>query len=117
MKCWKCKTDLPDPEFGKILFRTECDHCGAALHCCCNCKYYHPGKPNDCEIPGTDYIPDRTKSNLCEEFRLQDQNKSQLNKPSVEDIENSLFGRSSSQNNAKSSPKDKFNSLFKDEPK
>lgn len=112
MKCWNCHAELPEPEFGKLTFRAECDKCGAALHSCLNCKYYHPGMPNDCEVPGTDYIKDRSKANLCEEFKLKSES-SAASAPTAQDIENRLFGSTSEDKN-KQSPKDKFDSLFKD---
>jgi hypothetical protein len=65
MDCWNCGKVLPDQ---KITFRASCEACYADLHCCKNCKFYKPGLPNDCMVPGTDYIADRAKSNLCEEF-------------------------------------------------
>lgn len=67
MKCWTCGTILSNLE-RKISFRAECTQCGAALHCCLNCKNYAPGKPNDCSIPGTEYVRDRSANNFCEEF-------------------------------------------------
>lgn len=70
MYCWNCGKQLPVPQFNKISFRATCDFCDAALHCCKNCKYYKPGLPNDCAVPGTDFIPDRTANNFCEEFSL-----------------------------------------------
>lgn len=112
MKCWCCGANLPDPEYGKILFRAECDKCGAALHSCRNCKYYHLGKPNDCDVPGTDFIPDRTKANLCEEFKLSKPG-DQAVKPSVEEVENKLFSDGSVGDFPKPGPHDRFNSLFK----
>lgn len=113
MKCWSCKAVLADPEFGKITFRAECEKCGVALHACSNCKYFHPGRPNDCEVPGTEFIADRTKANLCEEFRLRPEGQSRVS-PCLNDIENKLFGTSSNQN-SKQSPENKFNSLFKED--
>lgn len=70
MICWKCGTQLPDPTWGKLTFRAACDKCGSDLHCCQNCKFYKPGYPNDCVVPGTEFVSDRTKSNLCEEFAI-----------------------------------------------
>lgn len=70
MHCWSCRKQLPDPAWGKITFRETCDHCGAALHCCKNCKYYKVGQPNDCLVPGTERISDKTATNFCEEFSL-----------------------------------------------
>lgn len=69
MNCWKCGKPLLDlPK--KVPFRATCDHCGAWLHCCRNCKNYQPGLPNDCKIPGTEYVPDREAGNFCEEFEI-----------------------------------------------
>lgn len=113
MKCWKCAADLPDPEFGKLLFRAECDACGAALHCCRNCKYYHPGRPNECDVPGTDFIVDRAKANLCEEFKLRAPDTAPP-KQAVSDVESRLFG-SSEAPPTNQSPQDKFRALFKDD--
>ena len=70
MDCWTCGVQLEEPLYGKISFRAECDRCGAALHCCSNCKFYKPGLPNDCMVPGTEFIADRTAANLCEEFSV-----------------------------------------------
>ena len=70
MKCWKCDFDMEDPSLGKLPFRSTCDKCGSWLHCCKNCKYYTPGLPNDCYIPGTDFVADREGCNFCEEFKL-----------------------------------------------
>jgi len=69
MRCPHCGTELPDP-FEKISFRAVCDRCGAALHSCFNCKYYKPGLSNDCAIQGTEWVPDRSVNNFCEEFSL-----------------------------------------------
>lgn len=68
MYCWKCgiKLDL----IGKVSFRASCDKCTADLHCCRNCKFYMPGKPNDCLVPGTEWVADREKANLCEDFAI-----------------------------------------------
>lgn len=89
MKCWKCSADLPDPP-GSLSFRATCDKCMAWLHCCKNCKNYKPGQPNDCLIPGTEYIADREASNFCDEFVLLGQ--APQKGPSRSDVERRLFG-------------------------
>lgn len=70
MKCWHCGADLPDPPGGKLSFRATCDKCHFWLHCCKNCKNYKPGQPNDCLVPGTEYIADREANNFCDEFEV-----------------------------------------------
>ena len=70
MNCWTCGALLDDSMGRKISFRAVCDHCLAALHCCKNCKYYKPGVSNDCLVPRTEYVADRTANNFCEEFSI-----------------------------------------------
>ena len=66
--CWNCGVLLSEFDSKKIFFRATCDHCEADLHCCQNCKYYKIGLPNDCAVPNTERVSDRTRSNFCEEF-------------------------------------------------
>lgn len=70
MYCWSCGALLSDLSYGKISFRALCEKCQAGLHCCQNCKHYKPGLPNDCAVPGTEYIADRQANNFCEDFLL-----------------------------------------------
>ncbi|HSW72447.1 MAG TPA: hypothetical protein VLG44_03450 [Chlamydiales bacterium] len=67
MKCFYCGA-LQDLAGRKVTFRASCETCGKDLHSCKNCKYYSPGKPNDCAVPGTLYISDREAYNFCEDF-------------------------------------------------
>lgn len=90
MLCWKCGVSLSDPPGGKLSFRATCDKCCAWLHCCRNCRNYKPGMANDCMIPGTEFIADRTASNFCEEFQLL--GKGPEKKASVDDVSRRLFG-------------------------
>jgi hypothetical protein len=70
MNCWKCGAKLEESSLGKISFRAICEKCHSWLHCCKNCVNYKPGLPNDCYIPGTEFISDREASNFCEEFKI-----------------------------------------------
>lgn len=69
MNCWNCGNLLSDLE-RKTSFRAICDKCYAGLHCCSNCQYYSTGRPNDCAVPGTEPISDRSANNFCEEFKF-----------------------------------------------
>ncbi len=91
MNCWKCGKDTGEKEGIKLSFRAECPSCGADLHTCRQCKYYKPGLPNDCMVPGTDYVADREKMNYCEEFKGCSPS-SRSSGPAREDIEKRLFG-------------------------
>lgn len=65
--CGALQTELP---LGKLPFRAACEKCGSPLHTCTHCRYYKPGQANDCLVPGTDPVRDRTAMNFCEEFAL-----------------------------------------------
>lgn len=66
MFCWKCRKKFEDSF--RIHFRTVCPYCDIDLHVCKNCRYYSPGKSNDCMIFGTDSVRDRELANFCDEF-------------------------------------------------
>lgn len=104
MNCWNCGASLN--LLGKVSFRAECEVCYAALHCCRNCVYYKPGLPNDCMVPNTDFIADRTKMNFCEEFKIL--GKPPEKKIDPKDISKKLFG-----DDEGNSGKRSFDDLFK----
>lgn len=88
--CWKCGYPLLAEEIFKMPFRAVCEKCDTDLHVCVNCLYYQIGKPNDCQVPGTDFIADRRKANFCEDFKL----KGSLNSSSgssIEEVSRRLF--------------------------
>ena len=68
MNCWSCGATLTISPLRKISFRETCDKCGHDLHCCLNCKFYKPGRHNDCASPGTEWVAERGKNNFCDEF-------------------------------------------------
>lgn len=88
--CWKCKKEL-DLE-GKIPFRAVCDHCGAWLHVCKNCRHHDVGRHNQCRIPDTPLISDREGANYCEDFALQLSDTTPSPGQSRAEIEKRLFG-------------------------
>lgn len=104
MDCWKCRKQV-SPVNIKIGFRAACPHCGIDQHVCKNCRYYSPGKPNDCAVPGTEPIKDREAFNFCEEFRPL----TTLPPAGTNERAKKLFGED------EIGRKKDFNSLFKDE--
>jgi hypothetical protein len=48
-----------------------CEGCDAYLHSCLNCKYYEPGRPNDCYIPNTEKVADKATCNFCDSFEFR----------------------------------------------
>lgn len=111
MNCWHCGTHLEEAPEKRLPFRAICDKCTAWLHCCKNCKNYKPGLPNDCAVPGTEYIADREACNFCEEFVLKGEKPAQQANP--DDVARRLFGESSKRPQ-KPSSKNNFDNLFND---
>jgi len=111
MICWNCGSPLTNFQ-GKLPFRSECEACHAALHCCRNCVYYKPGLPNDCAVPDTDYITDRTAINFCEEFKPLGKGPSPKADPNK--VVKRLFGDDHSTSPSEDSKK-RFNDLFREE--
>ena len=110
--CWKCGGDLGLPE-GPLSFRATCDHCGSWVHCCLGCQNYAPGKPNDCAIPGTDFIVDREAANLCDEFKMLGIARERGR--SVSGAEERLFGEAAEKVEDECDPSKRFNDLFSDD--
>jgi hypothetical protein len=106
MYCWKCQSKIDLPE-RKVGFHAQCEKCGYDLHVCKNCKYYYPGKPNDCSHPDTLFVSDKEKNNFCEDFSPLE--KKVETKASSRETSQRLFGEDLS-------PKKKgFSSLFGEE--
>jgi hypothetical protein len=101
MNCWKCQKLISEMPI-KVGFRAICQHCGIDLHTCAGCRYYTLGKPNDCAVPGTDFVRDREAMNFCEEFA-----------PKLVSSPSSTVPKWASLGEPQ--PKKEFKSLFKDE--
>ena len=45
-----------------------CPKCHKATHCCKNCRFYSPGKHNDCDEPVAERVTDKDRANFCDYF-------------------------------------------------
>lgn len=84
--CFKCHNEI---EFiitvGIKVGRLDtCDHCGAYLHVCKNCRFYDPGRHNDCELLEADFIRDREDTNFCHQFEILDRDEAPEKDQTVE---------------------------------
>ena len=61
--CHSCKQEV-DLEI-KIGRDDVCPNCYADLHCCFNCRFYDPGRQNECMEPHAGFVRDRERSNFC----------------------------------------------------
>jgi hypothetical protein len=69
MQCARCKKDIVISE--KIGRQSICPHCGAYLHSCLNCRFYAPGRHNDCSEPQAEPVSDKSGANFCEFFEIR----------------------------------------------
>lgn len=65
-KCWHCGRGLLPADLAR---ENTCPGCGKSTRCCRNCRWYAPGRPNDCREPMAERILDKEKANYCELFR------------------------------------------------
>jgi len=66
MVCHNCGREIK--VIAKVARADECPHCDADMHCCKNCRFFDPGKNNQCSEPQADLVRDKLKANLCEFF-------------------------------------------------
>lgn len=65
--CWNCGAslkDIPRP----ISRHSNCPSCYEVLHCCRMCKWYAPGRPNDCDHDRADPPVEKESANFCDYF-------------------------------------------------
>lgn len=68
--CFHCKTPW-ESSLRQPAVKETCEACGAYLHCCKNCRFHRTGYPNECYIPDTEKIADKTRANFCDEFEFR----------------------------------------------
>jgi hypothetical protein len=66
--CWKCAGVSELPPAGRVLARDTCPKCDSDLHCCRNCRFYDPGKHNQCAETQAEWVGDKEASNYCDYF-------------------------------------------------
>ena len=65
--CFKCGKQIDAPQ--RVLTRDTCPNCDADLHCCRNCRFYDPGKHNECAETQAEWVRDKEASNYCDYFQ------------------------------------------------
>jgi hypothetical protein len=88
MNCHFCKTETPD---GKIMFRDECERCGADLHICLNCSFHDPHASKQCREPAIpEEVRDKERKNLCEYFQSREAGQGQGDQSAGDDARRKL---------------------------
>jgi len=68
-ECYKCGKNF---EEGYQPARQDvCESCGAAVHCCLNCRFYDESAHNKCSEPQSEWVTDKEKGNFCHYFQLR----------------------------------------------
>jgi hypothetical protein len=66
--CWKCGQSVELPAGGRVGQRDSCPQCDSDLHSCRNCRFYDPGKHNQCSEPQAEWVRDKEAANYCDYF-------------------------------------------------
>lgn len=69
-KCWSCGAKLESHEYGR---ETNCLSCSKPTRVCRNCRWYAPGRTNDCLEPVAEPIKEKDRPNYCEFFEPTDE--------------------------------------------
>ncbi|MDY0062065.1 MAG: hypothetical protein RBU45_19805 [Myxococcota bacterium] len=68
--CHSCKQEVDlEVQIGRD---DVCANCYADLHVCFNCKFYDPGRQNECMEPHAGFVRDRERANFCHFFTFKD---------------------------------------------
>jgi hypothetical protein len=91
--------------------KETCRSCDAYLHACANCRHHDPKVHNQCRIPNTEWVGNRTGANFCDEFEFRAGNMTPAQGPSAEakNAFGALFGDSETDSGDPT-----FDDLFKD---
>jgi len=63
--CWACGSRLSAADYTR---EGECPQCRKQTHACRNCRFYEPGRPNDCQEPIAEPVTDKQRANFCDYF-------------------------------------------------
>lgn len=70
MVCAHCRKDVTLSD--RVGRESICPHCGAYLHSCVNCRFYSPGRHNDCSEPQAEPVTDKRGANFCDYFVVRE---------------------------------------------
>jgi len=66
--CWKCGASLADYTL-PLRRLEECRKCGAELHVCKLCEWYHTGVAKHCRETIAEEVKDKERANFCDYFK------------------------------------------------
>lgn len=67
--CWKCGGAIELKSGERVGSRDECPRCKFSVHSCRNCRFYDPGRNNQCAEPHVEWVRDKEAANYCDYFQ------------------------------------------------
>ncbi|MCY4188419.1 MAG: hypothetical protein OXD30_08045 [Bryobacterales bacterium] len=68
LSCYRCGHALRLMPRERIERNASCPACGTDLHSCVHCRFFDPGRSNQCSEPQAEWVRDKTSSNFCGYF-------------------------------------------------
>jgi hypothetical protein len=68
LSCYRCGHALRLMPREKIQRNDTCSSCGVDLHSCVHCRFFDPGRNNQCSEPQAEWVRDKVSSNFCGYF-------------------------------------------------
>ncbi len=66
--CHRCGSPVQLLSQQKISRRDTCSHCDADLHCCRNCRFFDPGKHDQCAETQAEWVSEKERADFCDYF-------------------------------------------------
>lgn len=63
--CWHCGQALRGGDYQR---ENRCPACGRATRSCRNCRFFAPGRPNECVEPLVERVVEKERTNFCDFF-------------------------------------------------
>lgn len=63
--CWSCGAPLEAADYTR---EGSCPRCRKHTHVCRNCRFFLPGRANDCVEPVAEFVSDKQRANFCDYF-------------------------------------------------
>ena len=64
--CHACRTTVEI--VGVVSRSARCEHCGADLRCCLNCRFHESSAYNECLEPSAERVLEKNRANFCDYF-------------------------------------------------
>ena len=71
LNCHNCGAQTKLLPGQKIARHDTCMQCRADLHCCRNCRFFDPGKNNQCSETQAEWVAEKDRANFCDYFEAR----------------------------------------------